>query len=270
LAWSGVTFPGVRDLVVGSILQELHNRLLRLVSNWQRVTPDNVINQLFGLERAFGVERPVALPRLSADEIAAEARYYEQQRASNRGFDFWLTELWGLVTMAGFGGIYLLVDRIDDVLPSNYPPHQAMDVLQQLRRFGLLAPGNNMAVKFFLNAQLENLVREQLRINGVPFYRIGKWSAQNLLRLFNYRLTSFASQGNVRAERHLLDFCASDVREQNLLDLAEQCAQGSPAVFIDLIRMICAAHCEAKPVPHARIARETIQRVIELNCITSP
>lgn len=260
------TDSGCLDLIVRSILREFRTQVASRKQQWLQMgeNPDTLV-QFLALESEFnGV--PLPTPPLSMppeQQIQNQALIYRRDR--DQGSDYWLPLIWNVVRAAGFGAIYLFVDRLDDFLPPRYKPQDAIEILQHLLVGGLLIPPGKIAWKFFLNKRLDHFIEQRLRDRLItPFLYLQQWDNRDLMRMFNYRLTFFASRGNVRAPtgKKLLDLCADDVTEELLLDLA-QYANGSPRAFIELIMELCNEHCKTTTTTTARIARNTIEHVIE-------
>src|SRR5262249_16761392 len=138
LAANGKTGSGCRDLVVGTVLTELRDRLDHPKPSWYRLATYGLQLKFLALERAFYVQEVrVRTYKPTDHEITALAHCYRQQREREMGFAYWFTQLWELAVGTGFGGVYLLIDQVDDYLPRAYEPQQAMEILQHL-----LVPGH--------------------------------------------------------------------------------------------------------------------------------
>lgn len=188
-------------------------------------------------------------------------RWYDYFQKSNISFAHWLDHLATIAQAAGFAGVYVLLDSIDELADTKENPALAITMLKPLLDASDILHGRGFAFKFFLPEALEEPMRQQrLRcIDHVPIYHL-HWEVDQLRSMLQHRLQRCYMGSTITGtDLRLASLCE---RDSNIDERLAQSAQGSPRNLIQLAGQIIDAHCLSVDDVTAPISQETISKII--------
>jgi len=141
-----------------------------------------------------------------------------------------LQNIVGIIISSGFGGVIILIDRVDETSLLNDRPDLVAQMILPLALAIPVLEMPNVSVKFFLPASTLDLLGEKLRTDRVQTFHLS-WSDSALTSVLNRRLEAFSAgktssldpfiEDNARESFYRVLFYYSAANPRNMLRLID-------------------------------------------------
>ncbi len=248
------TLEWYRDTIYQIALRQIAAQLDRTPAYRHAPQPDPHYQFLLDAQRTFA---PLDLrsPTPPSDSFQRHTRQW--------GMLQWMRQLAALASFAGYSGVYILIDGLDENVATTQHPEAMWSYIAPLLEAPNVLQESGIAFKFFIPDALAHYMRSNAkgRLDRLASREL-EWNEPQLVSLLGSRLSTLSrisETANIGRVRAFADLCAVSYDVDLRLAYA---AQGSPRNLFTLANRIIEQHCDT-------VSNDNIDTPIAMNTIAA-